>query len=115
VGSTFDGEEQGMAICGYCSQEMPGAEGCAEVPIVIEDRSYPAVRFGAEPGNPRRGIPCGDCGVLPGRVHHHGCDVERCPRCHGQSISCGCVWAGEEHLTDDWVDEMEERLGSSPA
>jgi hypothetical protein len=36
--------------------------------------------------------------------------MEMCPACGGQSISCGCVWAGEEHLAEDWADTMEERF-----
>jgi hypothetical protein len=60
-------------------------------------------RFGAR----RR---CGDCFVRPGEVHHHGCDAERCPACGNQSIASGCLWAGEEHLSDEWIEELEERF-----
>lgn len=35
--------------------------------------------------------PCGDCAALPGELHVPGCDVEQCPACDGQLISCGCM------------------------
>jgi hypothetical protein len=35
---------------------------------------------------------CGDCGAMPGELHQQGCDVERCPRCGCQMISCDCVY-----------------------
>lgn len=33
---------------------------------------------------------CHDCGVDPNNFHINGCDVERCPNCGRQSISCDC-------------------------
>jgi hypothetical protein len=44
---------------------------------------------------------CGDCSVSPGQIHLESCDIEECPRCFGQLLSCGCVWGEgpvEAHL-----------------
>jgi hypothetical protein len=41
---------------------------------------------------------CPDCGVAPGETHDRGCDVEECPVCHRQLITCDC-W--EYHESDD--------------
>jgi hypothetical protein len=38
---------------------------------------------------------CHDCGTPAGGFHHPGCDMERCPFCLGQLISCGCVGSDE--------------------
>lgn len=42
---------------------------------------------------------CHDCGVKRGMFHIPGCDMERCPKCRGQSISCDC----------DGLEDDEER------
>lgn len=35
---------------------------------------------------------CHDCNIAnkEGNIHHFGCDMERCPKCDGQIISCEC-------------------------
>jgi hypothetical protein len=33
---------------------------------------------------------CHDCGVEAGQYHREECDVERCPYCCGQLVTCDC-------------------------
>lgn len=35
---------------------------------------------------------CHDCGCKEGQFHEHDCDMERCPFCGGQLISCDCCY-----------------------
>jgi hypothetical protein len=80
-----------MALCDYCEQDMLTAESCVFSKYEIEGESFSPVPFGAESGgwNPE-GMVCHDCGVAPYAFHHPGCDVEECPRCRMQLISCDC-------------------------
>ena len=58
---------------------------------VISGREYERIPYGREGRGwrPPTG-PCGDCAVARGQYHVPGCDLERCPACRGQMISCGC-------------------------
>jgi len=38
--------------------------------------------------------PCHDCHAVKGQYHCDGCDMERCPRCFTQLLSCGCSRGG---------------------
>ncbi len=40
--------------------------------------------------NPSERHCCHDCGCYEGELHERGCDMERCPFCLGQLISCSC-------------------------
>ena len=48
---------------------------------------------------------CSDCKTTKGSLHERGCDIERCPKCNGQLISCNCEFPYESEdytfLIDD--------------
>jgi hypothetical protein len=57
----------------------------------IQDKVYSRVRFGDEQKDWRaEQRPCRDCGVVKGQYHVPGCDVDECPACGGQAITCDC-------------------------
>ena len=44
---------------------------------------------------------CSDCGTPAGQLHHPGCDMEDCPNCGWQAISCACMYNSSEEELDD--------------
>jgi len=84
-----------MAVCTFCEREMREAGCTLETYDDYGDSvTYQRTRFGEEswwetlPFDPP--VPCHDCGVGLGDLHHPRCDMEQCPRCGGQAISCEC-------------------------
>jgi len=77
-------------ICSYCEREMTGGVSCIEVPVVLADGEHKAIPWGEEVPS-WEGEDCHDCGVPKSGYHHPGCDVEQCPRCFWQLISCSCA------------------------
>jgi hypothetical protein len=74
-----------MAICRDCDQEMKDHVGCTLKTIHMHDgKTLYRIKYENMSNN------CHDCGCPPNSYHHLGCDMEICPECEGQLISCGC-------------------------
>lgn len=87
-------ERENMAVCSTCSQEMLTADGCTKNLTVKYKRPGRPGRLG-DPEimttiEVKGKEPCHDCNAKPAHKHHPGCDMERCPKCKGQLISCRC-------------------------
>ena len=87
-----------MAICKACKNDMLAVESCSGTHIKFPDGKVLPVsteHFGENSGR------CHDCNIIHGGSHHPGCDAERCPRCNGQLITCGCLDETEYALKKD--------------
>jgi hypothetical protein len=76
-----------MAICEACNREMLTADSCSErqghIPYGLET-VWAKYKIHILPDR------CDDCNVKLGSFHHLECDMEECPNCHEQILSCKC-------------------------
>ena len=79
--------------------------------LLIHGKLYEPIKVGDEGdwyfGEP--GATCGDCGEAYGKQHLPQCDVERCPLCGGQLLSCDCgpVYDVEDDMSDDDIEQLK--------
>lgn len=87
-----------MARCEDCNFEMTTADGCTVGELRMGNRRFRRTTVASTDPRGR----CGDCGARRGAFHHLGCDMEPCPTCRRQLISCDCyrTWDadGEEQI-----------------
>jgi hypothetical protein len=64
-----------------------------EIPskFIINGEEYDRVAYGDGEYDLQH-AKCDDCGVARGSLHLLGCDLEPCPRCGGQAITCDCFY-----------------------
>lgn len=76
--------------CKLCGGHMGSTVGCRTRTLSYKGKTYPRIKVG-DPGDLYENMEsavCHDCGAHYGRWHHYGCDVEICPICGEQYISC---------------------------
>src|ERR1700680_3120695 len=68
----------------------------------LNGQGVPRIRYDDEHNNWGAELrACHDCRVIKGAFHVPDCDVEECPVCHGQLLSCDCPFDDREDETSE--------------
>lgn len=77
---------RGVRMVSYWPKQIRAAQKRTRLTIAL-----PRVRYGDEKHDWKADkLPCHDCGVVKGQFHVPSCDVEECPSCGWQLLSCDC-------------------------
>ena len=76
--------------CMACKREMSKANGCTMKYVKTTNGKYFKRQKVGDEGWVEPGKRCPDCGAKYGYFHHMMCDVEQCPICGLQLLSCDC-------------------------
>jgi hypothetical protein len=80
----------GIQVASFWPSRIEAAQKIETYPLVTK---VERIRYGSERNAEKYGFanrPCHDCAAVAGQYHVPGCDMEECPQCGGQLISCGC-------------------------
>jgi hypothetical protein len=97
-GSSISPNEFGY--CYDCHLDVRKADSCVKSQLNIGGRNYTRNTHNTPEQNDPDTDRCHDCGIKLKGIHHIGCDVEICPVCDFQLITCICnhnwhVWDSE--------------------
>lgn len=101
-------EYNGAQVASFWPKQIERAQ---HQPAYLVTRPMERIRYGSEKRmwagtrRTRPRLPCGDCAAVPGQFHVPSCDMEECPACGRQAISCGCL---HEPMTRDRVKAWDE-------
>ena len=82
-----------MSMCIRCKQEMLDSTSCVTSLYLNSEtgEEKQPIRFGDETVFViDKNKKCHDCRTYRGGIHHKSCDVEECPFCYSQLLSCDC-------------------------
>ena len=104
---------QGSEVVNWFPSEILDAQFVTQ--FIIEGCEWARIPRGAEGDyGHRTDNPCSNCAVVSGQYHALACSKERCPKCGGGALDCGCETEGyletEEMETAHWF-QPRQRMG----